>query len=503
MYPFEAMMGTLRFALEPPDLMQKVPELGAAYITGMDRVPSRTQVQVTGDILTCYRNLPESGVVHMPWPIDGFGQVMLRTATLREQDEPYRLQVELARGKVNQLRNQLGDWELMGLAIPASIRAEMRAVMGKLSVALTGRSQPASAARAAEAALAAAVPLSDKLCQLYADQLLKYRHQQYPQLNTLLSCRVGTDVAAVVNSPEFCRAFNAVTVQLTWKDVEPAEGEYNWEPFDALVDWCLENKLVIKGGPLIQWSPNSLPAWLWMWEDQFDTLLNFASDFVETVISRYRGRIRLWEIVARSNYGVALSLEEEKRVRMTVRALRTARDLDPEATYLITLVQPWAEYMARRDYEYSPLNFADALIRADLGLGAIGVEIVMGYDKDASYCRDHLEISEMLDRYAVLGVPLHVSLAVPSGWGADEKASSGWSFGGGRWHGEWSEQTQADWLEQTIRLVAAKPYVQEIDLSHFSDAAPHEFALAGLVRTDGTPKPALERVMSFRQHHLR
>ena len=190
-------------------------------------------------------------------------------------------------------------------------------------------------------------------------------------------------------------------------------------------------------------------------------------------------------------------------MRLTVRALRVARELDSEATYIITLGQPWAEYMARRDYEYSPINFADALIRADLGLGAIGLELAVGYEKDASFSRNHLEISEMLDRYALLGVPLHVALAAPSGWSADEKASGGWSFGGGTWHGGWSEATQAEWLEQTMRLVACKPYVQEVSWGNFSDAAPHEFALAGLAKVDGRPKPALERVLEFRRAHLR
>ncbi len=495
-------MGTLRFAIEPPQLADERNELLLAYITGMDRMPSRTHVEVGKGLLTCSRNLPESGTLNVPWQVDEFGQVMLRTATLRERSEPYHLQVELARGKVNQLRNQAADWELMGLRVPDPLRNDLRDVMHRLTPALTSQATPVEAAKSADVALSHTLRTAEELTRAYTEQVFQYRHQQYPQFNTLLGCRVGKDASAIWNSPDFCRAFNAVTVDLNWKDVEPAEGEYNWEPFDALVDWCIENKLVIKGGPLVQWSPNSLPAWLWLWEEDFDNLLNFMSDFIETVISRYRGRIRLWEVASRTNYGDALSLDEEKRIRLTVRALRVARELDHEATYLITLGQPWAEYMARRDYEYSPINFADALIRADLGLGALGLEMAMGYEKDASYCRDLLEISEMLDRYAVLGVPLHVSLAAPSGWSADDKASSGWSYGWGMWRDSWNEQTHADWLEQALRLVTCKPFVQEVSCSHFSDAAPHEFALAGLIRADGTPKPALERVLRLRGEHL-
>ena len=496
-------MGTLSFAITPPQLAEERSELSLSFISGMDRMPSRTQVEVRKGMLSCSRCIPESGMLNVPWPVDDFGLVMLRTATLRERPEPYHLQVELARGKTNQLRNIAADWEMIGLKLSDSLRHDLREVMNRLTPALTNQSDQLKAAIAADSSLSLTLRTAEELARVYTDQVFHFRHQQYPQLHTLLACRVGKDASAIWNSPDFCRAFNAVKVDFNWKDVEPAEGEYNWEPFDALVDWCLENRLVVKGGPLIQWSPNSLPAWLWLWEEDFESLLNFMSDFIETVISRYRGRIRLWEVTARTNYGEALSLDEEKRVRLTVRALRVAREMDNEATLIMTLGQPWAEYMARRDYEYSPLNFADALVRADLGLAAIGLELAMGYEKDASYCRDLLELSEVLDRYAMLGVPLHVSLAAPSGSHDDSMATSGWSFGWGNWRGGWNEQTHADWLEQTIRLAACKPFVQEVSCCHYSDAAPHEFALGGLVRADGTPKEALERVLRLREEHLR
>jgi hypothetical protein len=198
-----------------------------------------------------------------------------------------------------------------------------------------------------------------------------------------------------------------------------------------------------------------------------------------------------------------MSMDEENRVRLTVRALRVARELDPEALFLVTLGQPWAEYMARREHQYSPLHFADALIRADLGLGAVGLEVAMGYDKDASYCRDHLELSELIDRYSLLGVPIHVSLAVPSGTDHDPKAWPEWKLGGGSWHNAWSEQVQADWLARTLHVVGCKPMVQEACLSHFSDSVEHEFPLSGLLRFDGTPKPALQRIGEFRSEHLK
>ncbi len=94
-------MGTLRFAIEPPKLAEERPELALGYITGMDRMPSRTHVELSNGLLSCSRGIPESGTLNVPWQVDEFGQIMLRTATLRERIEPYHLHVELARGKVN------------------------------------------------------------------------------------------------------------------------------------------------------------------------------------------------------------------------------------------------------------------------------------------------------------------------------------------------------------------------------------------------------------------
>ena len=43
---------------------------------------------------------------------------MLSSATLMERPKPYPLVIELARGKVNQLRGQAADWGMGGLLMP-------------------------------------------------------------------------------------------------------------------------------------------------------------------------------------------------------------------------------------------------------------------------------------------------------------------------------------------------------------------------------------------------
>src|SRR5207244_10939733 len=99
-------MGTMTF-LRPADLSPSaVHELERAWVATPDHVPCPTHVQVEFNRLIVEGQEEQSGYLNVPWSIDGAGRLMGTTATLLERSLPYRLLVELARGKVNQLRSQ-------------------------------------------------------------------------------------------------------------------------------------------------------------------------------------------------------------------------------------------------------------------------------------------------------------------------------------------------------------------------------------------------------------
>ncbi len=108
-------MGVMKFRLPSEDLVRKPPDYRKAYITGLDRTPARVGVELRNGLMTCLRETTESGRLFVPWPIDGYGTPIVGTATLAERPTPYALAVELARGKLNDVRNQLADWTQMGL----------------------------------------------------------------------------------------------------------------------------------------------------------------------------------------------------------------------------------------------------------------------------------------------------------------------------------------------------------------------------------------------------
>src|SRR5438876_7035239 len=103
-------MGTMTFLL-PADLSPDAAyELERAWVAGRDQMPWPTQVQVDCNRLIVQRQVGESGHLVAPWSMETAGRLMATSATLMDRPLPYHFLLELARGKVNQLRRQAGQW---------------------------------------------------------------------------------------------------------------------------------------------------------------------------------------------------------------------------------------------------------------------------------------------------------------------------------------------------------------------------------------------------------
>ena len=139
-----------------------------------------------------------------------------------------------------------------------------------------------------------------------------------------------------------------------------------------------------------------------------------------------------------------LSLSEDQTLLVTARITEVARQVDPLIEVIVGLAQPWGEYMGCEDRNHSPFLFADTLIRAGLNLNALDIELVQGVAPRGSYCRDLLDTSRMLDLYALLGVPLWVTLGYPSSSASDPHGNPDLSVTAGHWHGAISPAAQAD-----------------------------------------------------------
>jgi hypothetical protein len=495
-------MGTMTFQL-PASPAPPARELERACIAGgPDNMPWPTEVQVGNGRLTVRRNADESGYLSVPWQVTDAGLLMGTTATLMERPQPYHLQVELARGKVNQVRCQAADWVAGGLALPDDLDARLRQATHVFGRAVT---QPPSdgAGQQAQEALTLAYAAAHNLVRTYVQQVFEIRHQRTAALETALGAQLDGRVPEGEEADALRRACNAVRLPLPWHAVEPGEGRFAWEPHDALLDWAVRQGFAVSAGPLIDFSSARLPEWLWLWERDLSSLASFMCTYVETAVRRYRGKVRRWQLSTASNCARVLSLGEDELLWLTVRLAETARQVDPGLDLIVGIAQPWGEYMAAEERMHSPFIFADTLIRTGLNLGALDLEVVMGATPRGSYSRDLLETSRLLDLYSLLGVPLTVTLGYPSATGGDHLADPELRVDAGRWRDAPAPTTQADWAAAFTALAVAKPYVQAVHWAHWSDADAHAFPHCGLVDAAGKVKPALQPLQDLRIGHLR
>jgi hypothetical protein len=343
--------------------------------------------------------------------------------------------------------------------------------------------------------------MAEELVAVYRNQVFQIRHTRQERLDSGLTCRLGLNVPAA-HSAALARAFNGVSLPMAWCDVEPETGSYRWQAQDELFAWAETQGLPVSAGPLIDFASMKLPAWLWLYERDLQSLAGFMCAFVETAVRRYKGRIRRWQLTAASNSAALLSLGEDELLWLTVRLAEAARQVDPTLELIVGLAQPWGEYMALEDRTHSPFIFSDTLIRSGLNLLAVDLEVVMGPSPRGSYCRDPMELSRMLDLYSLLGVPLRVTMGYPSLSARDPRSDPEQTLQGGYWRSGFTPEVQARWVEVFAALALCKPFVQGVQWVHVSDAEPHLFPHCGLVDAMGRPKPVLEALQTLRENHL-
>ena len=133
--------------------------------------------------------------------------------------------------------------------------------------------------------------------------------------------------------------FNSITPEnaLKWGEIHPEPDRYNFGPADNYVDFGVKNKMFIIGHNLI-WH-NQTPRWVF--EDEKgnpvdrDTLLKRMREHILTVVGRYKGRIKGWDVIneAVSDDG---SLRKSNWLKIIgedylVKAYQFAHEADPDA----------------------------------------------------------------------------------------------------------------------------------------------------------------------------
>jgi hypothetical protein len=472
-----------------------------AYFAGIDEVPWLARIQWNDRGLSVERAEFESGNLFVPYRVDGRGELMLSTASLMERAAPYHLHVELARGTLNRLRNQIAAFGAAGAPLPSELNRPLHEAHELLSQAVTCQ-QHEQAAHLADQSIQAALAAIDLLSTSYVGHVLAARRGPTGKLGTLLGVNLGSARPSSTLTAPLSATFNTVQVPLNWRDIEGREGQRDFSLADAQLEWARLHGFKICGGPLMAIDKWSLPDWMYLFgENDVDSFRSCFAEHIQAVVSRYRGKVHLWICSAGLNLENEFEHPEEERLRLAVLAVESIRRQDPKAPIVLSIDQPWGAFMSREEYDLSPLHFADALVRADLGLAGVGLEINVGYTPDGSEPRDALEFGRQMDRYSSLGLPLLVSLTAPSASTPDARARRKCQVVPMA-DGALTPAAQRTWADQVLPMLLAKQSVQGLLWNQLLDSQPHALPHGGLFDEKDHPKPILDLLQKLRRENL-
>ncbi|MCA9159289.1 MAG: hypothetical protein KDA72_13235 [Planctomycetales bacterium] len=406
-------MGDLRFTV--PTALDFDPRIWeTAYITGIEGIPWHCHSQFDGEQFSIGREIDESGKLNIVWPTRQFGNICLATTSLRIAEAPYALAVEVARGTLCRLRNQTSEWQRVGLRLPDKFYPLAEDALSQLLRALTMGGDSVQQLKHAQQAIDQALEASVLLCNTFAAQSLEARRQSEGRLATLLGVELPSALSLIPYQDALQKTFNLVNIRADYGSVESSSGKPDYDAFDRQLDWAQRVNKKICIGPLIDFRSGGLPQWMFLLDEGFESILQGACEFARTTVERYRGRVHIWNAAAGLNIPSEMNWSDEEVLRMAVSLIETVRRADERCPVLLTIDQPWSEYLRDDANGISPLHFADALIRADLGLSGLALDFNMDTWPDGSFPRDPIEVNRLIDRWSMLGLPLMVSLNSPT-----------------------------------------------------------------------------------------
>ncbi len=285
---------------------------------------------------------------------------------------------------------------------------------------------------------------------------------------------------------QWLEVFNTATLPFYWGQFEPQEGAPQTERLREGARWFRERGVRLKGHPLA-WHTLA-PTWL-LGRDlrEVERLLR---ERITREVTDLAGLIDTWDAINEVVIMPVFTAEDNAitplarrlgRIGIIRLAFETARAANPSATLLLN------------DFDMSTAydTLLEGVLEAGVHVDALGLQSHMhqGWWGEE-------RTSEILDRFARYGLPLHLTettlvsgelmpphiedlndhVVEPGGWPSTPEG----------------EARQAEELERHYRTVLSHPSVESITYWGLWDRYAWLNAPAGLVRPDGSPKPAYE-----------
>jgi GH35 family endo-1,4-beta-xylanase len=362
--------------------------------------------------------------------------------------------------------------------------------------------EKASAAR--EAAVRAGLS-NDSLAEtMWAGEMAVFERARYritrngPRPGFLFGCNAFGYAKSDAYARLFRELLNYGTVPFYRATTERVEGKVDYSAVDAILGDMAGTGILAKGHPLVWFHHAGIPEFLKT--KSWPEIQQSCREYILRSVGRFRSRIHAWDVINEAHdWANELGFEQQQLLDITRLAADTVRLADPTAFRVVNCCQPWGEYsVTGKNYNgvmrqpiRSPIQYYKALNDAQVSYDALGLQLY-------NPLRDMLEIERQVERFISIGRPVHITeLGVPSAVPA--KKTSGTE---NVWHGpEWTQQVQADWVEQFYTLCYSKPQVQAITWWDLAD--PAFIPNGGFVDDKSQPKESYDRlkrlIASWRQ----
>ena len=312
-------------------------------------------------------------------------------------------------------------------------------------------------------------------------------------MDLLLKLGENDHAYAYAKSDEYGRLYrdllNYATVPFYRAATEKVEGHPDYSAVDAILEELAGSGILPKGHPLIWLHRGGIPEFLKT--KSWAEIKQSCREYILRSVGRFRSRIHTWDVINEAHDSAnELGFDHQQLLELTRLAADTTRVADPTAFRVVNSCCTWGEYVAKgRNYNgvmrqpiRTPLQYYKVLEDAGVSYDAVGLQLY-------NPVRDMLEIERHVERFFVFGKPVHVTeLGVPSGNPSEVRMNTE-----NPWHGTaWTQQVQADWVEQFYTICYSKPQVQAITWWDFAD--PAFIKNGGLVDEKFQPKQSYDRL---------
>ncbi len=472
-----------------------------AHLVGADDIGVRADIRFEDGAIICEKTSMGTTALVLQFYVDGFGLLTLQTCLLPEREEPYLLSLELARHRLMKLIAKQEDWAMWDLEDDSAANRRLDVAKHEFMDALNYLDDLGECDRIARDALAAALDASEELALEHADLLLERR--VVARQPFMLGC--GVDLKAPME--RICgtlqKNFDYVHAPTPWRQLEPEEQEYDWERLDAWCEWAYRSKMPIAAGPMVSFTSDNVPDWMYIWEHDYDTVRDILYEHIERLVTRYRSVVSVWNVVSGVHVNKNFCFNFEQLMDLTRMAVMLTRKLHPAGKTLIEIAQPFGEYYANNQRSIPPVMYFEMLIQQGIPCDAFGIRLLMGSASDGLTTRDLLQISSLLDRFNGLGKPIHITaVGVPSeppeAIANVSEQDPSQNLAAGFWRKPWSDTVQAKWLEAFYNIAVSKPFVESVSWADLTDHSDATLPTGGLVSGDLKPKRSLRSLVSFK-----